>query len=572
MKRVRRTARCSPLLGEAETGSARKAKRLALPYEQGTKPTRARLIEPNGESAIVMQSQATQPHLRPDSQEWSNRILIVAIAGILFLTCFPFRFMSHARLPNGVVSPVFLGKTFGKHPGIFDDFLNVLLFIPLGFGLSETLLEKGRSRISTFFAVWIAGFFLSYAIEFTQLYIPGRDSGWEDVITNSSGSAVGFFLFIVLGSFLLRLLYQTERALESFATVSGLAAALLIYFSCWFAVSARLQAQTKLADWHLDSYLLIGNDASGKTAALWNGQLSELEMWNQPLSAKTAAALTGGTEPPGGAPKPIVAYDLGNGPSLGDGMKSPPDLSWSLGVQGHGDPSHLVLDDGKSLALTTPASGLVADLRRTNQFALHVVCKPAEGDGSYAQIVSISHVPTVANLTMRQEGASLVFWFRNPLSARHAQLAWYVPHVFAANQSRNILYSYDGSNLLLYIDGKAAALPYRLGPGAVLAHAIRRIKPNELDGYHDIYYALVFFPAGIALGIFARAARGRRMAAWLFIAPWLIVPPLLLEYLLIAVSGRTFSPGNLVLSVGLLVFGALWINADNTSHRRTSAG
>ena len=173
---------------------------------------------------------------------------------------------------------------------------------------------------------------------------------------------------------------------------------------------------------------------------------------------------------------------------------------------------------------------------------------------------------------MRQEGTTLVFWFRNSLSARHAQLAWYVPHVFAPNQPRNILYSYDGSNLWLYIDGKPAAFPYGLGPGAVLAYVVRRIKPSELDGYHDIYYALVFFPAGIALGIFARAAQGAGWQLGCSLRLGLSFPPLLLEYLLIAVSRRTFLPGNLVLSAALSVFGALWINADNALQRRASAG
>ena len=528
-------------------------------------------IEPNGENAIVIQSQAAQPNLESDSQGWSNRILIAAMAGILFLTCFPFQFMSHARLPEGA-SRFLLGTTFGKQTSVFDDFLNVLLFVPLGFGLSEKLLEKGKSRTATFFAVWMAGFFLSYAIEFTQLYIPGRDSSWEDVITNSSGSAAGFFLFIILGNGLLGLFSQAERAIESFATVKRLAVLLLIYFSCWFAISARLQAETKLADWHLDSYLSIGNDASGKTPALWNGRVFELEMWDQPLSPKIAAVLTGETERDASTPKPLVAYDLANGPPFRDQMKSAQKLSWSVGTQGHGDPSHLVRDDGESLTLTGPASDLVAGFQRTNQFALHVVCRPTEGDKSYAQIVSISQAPTVANLTMRQEGASLVFWFRTPLSTRHAQLAWYVPKVFAAGQARNILYSYDGSKLSLYIDGKAVASPYRLGPGAVLAHVIRRIKPSELDGYHDIYYALVFLPAGLALGIVARAGQGHRMAAWLFLGLALIVPSLLLECLLIAVSGRTFSPGSVFLAVALMTFGAVWINADGPRQRRAPAG
>jgi glycopeptide antibiotics resistance protein len=535
----------------------------SLPCEQGTQPNMLDFIEATeDELRYVMQSQAAQSDLESASERWSNRILIAATIGILFLTFFPFRFVSHAKLPAGV-SPFLLGKTLGKHPGaFFDDFLNILLFVPFGFGLSETLSERRKSRATILFVVWIAGAVLSYGIELTQLYIPGRDSGWEDVFTNSTGSAAGFLLFMILGGALLRVFTQIERAAESSVTRGRLAVILLIYFSCWFAVSARLQTETKLANWRPDSRLLIGNDAIGKAATVWKGEVAKLEIWDQPLSREIAVAVTGGVASRVAAPEALAAYDFTNGPPFPDRMKSLPDLSRPPGTQGHGDPSQLLVENGKSLPLTAPASRLVTDLQRTNQFAIHVVCKPAEANGSDGQIISISHAPSVSNLTMRQEDMSLVFWFRSPLSARHAQLTWSVPNAFAPNQARNILYSYDGSTLSLYMDGKVAAAPYRLGPGAALARVFRHIKTNELDGYHDIYYGLVFFPAGVALGIAARAARAYPVAFWLSFTLLLIVPPLLFEILLVAVSGRTFSLGNLVLSAALLTGGALWINAD----------
>jgi glycopeptide antibiotics resistance protein len=516
-----------------------------------------------------MQNQAAQPDLSSTSGRWSNRILIAAMAGILFLTCFPFRLLSHAKLPAGV-SPFLLGETFGKHSGTFDDFLNVLLFVPLGFGLSEKLSERRKSRTTIFLVVWIVGIVLSYGIEVLQLYIPGRDSGWEDVITNSSGSAVGFFLFILARGAVPRFLGQMERAAESSAAVKRLGVLLLIYFSCWFALSARLQTKTRLTNWHPDSRLLIGNDAIGKAGALWNGEVSELQVWNRPLSPQEAEALTAGQPSQMAVPEAVAAYDFTSGPPFSDRMKSLPDLSWSSGIMGHGEPSQLVLDNGKSFVLTAPAASLVAELQRTNQFAIHVVCKPAAAGGSSAQFISISQSPTMTDLTIRQEEKDVVFWFRSPLSARHAQLAWYVGNTFAPGQSRNIVYSYDGSNLSLYIDGKLATYPYRLGPGAALAHMIRRIKPSELDGYHDIYYALVFFPAGAALGIGARVARTHKLAR-LWFALLLIVPPILFELLLIAVSGRAFSPGSLILSLALPAAGALWINADRLPEKHALA-
>src|SRR5580692_12606945 len=75
------------------------------------------------------------------TSSWSNRILILATAGILFLTMYPFRLNIHP-LANGA-SPFFLGKS-GKS-GFVDAMLNILLFVPFGFGLGEMLRERGQS-------------------------------------------------------------------------------------------------------------------------------------------------------------------------------------------------------------------------------------------------------------------------------------------------------------------------------------------------------------------------------------------------------------------------------------------
>src|SRR6202021_4243596 len=96
------------------------------------------------------------------SPSWSNRILILATVGILFLTMYPFRLNIHP-LANGA-SPFFLGKS-GKS-GFVDAFLNVLFFVPFGFGLAEKLRERGKSIRFALLVTLAAGAVFSYAIEF----------------------------------------------------------------------------------------------------------------------------------------------------------------------------------------------------------------------------------------------------------------------------------------------------------------------------------------------------------------------------------------------------------------------
>src|ERR1700733_2754117 len=112
--------------------------------------------------------------------QWSNRILILAVLCVLFFTLLPFYFNFHVKLPAGR-SP-FLLAGWGKDPAGFPAFLNVLLFVPFGFGISEKLIEAGKSRLAA--AIWalLLGGLLSYSVEILQIYVPSRDSGWGDII------------------------------------------------------------------------------------------------------------------------------------------------------------------------------------------------------------------------------------------------------------------------------------------------------------------------------------------------------------------------------------------------------
>jgi hypothetical protein len=143
-----------------------------------------------------------------------------------------------------------------------------------------------------------------------------------------------------------------------------------------------------------------------------------------------------------------------------------------------------------------------------------------------------------------------------------AILAWYFPRVFTAGRARDILYSYDGSNLSLFIDGIREPLTYRLGPGTDLARFMRLVRPSELEGYNYIYYILVFCPAGAILGIAARKLTPLNFSAGLWLATGFLIPAVLLEWILVSTSGRSLLFDYIGLSGLLAVGGSLWINGD----------
>jgi hypothetical protein len=72
--------------------------------------------------------------------------------------------------------------------------LNIAAFIPLGFFLCACFTAGGYIRQTALTSV-IAGLVVSLTIEILQAYIPTRNSGMTDLITNTLGSGLGAALY-----------------------------------------------------------------------------------------------------------------------------------------------------------------------------------------------------------------------------------------------------------------------------------------------------------------------------------------------------------------------------------------
>ncbi len=514
---------------------------------------------------------SSTPESEAPIEGWSTRLLILALIGILFLTLFPFRLTPHAKIPS-TSSPFLLGG-WGKNAGGLNVYLNVLLFMPFGFAIGEKLREKGKSWTGTLIVALASGALLSYGIEFVQLYIPLRDSGWEDVVTNGSGSVAGFVLFDLCGVALVRLLSAGESTLGKLVKWPRTALTLSVYFGLWLAISVPLQMQTRLSNWNSDSLLVVGNDSPGHLFTAWKGQLFRLQLWDRPIEAEAARQLATGATPDEIRAAPLADYDFAKPAELAglpDQRNLLPPLSWVNAPPMAGDPPYLTLDGRSWLISKEPVFNLVASLKKTNQFTVRLLCKPFEAGGSDGRLIGIWERSGPLELRLRQEDSDLMIFLRNPISVSGSDLVWRIPGVFKPDQTRDILLSYDGSNASLYLDGQPAARTYHLGPGAALAHHLRMVRTGELNGYSYIYYFLIFFPGGILIGISANSVARRSLAAlFLGALTFFLLPAFLLEYVLVSVSGREVSPAYLLLSVALSVGGSLWIRTDRPLSART---
>jgi VanZ family protein len=75
-----------------------------------------------------------------------------------------------------------------------DVAVNVAGFVPVGFCFAGLVFMVADERHS-FWAVALSGFLLSFTIESLQWFLPTRNSGFTDVITNTIGTCVGYVVY-----------------------------------------------------------------------------------------------------------------------------------------------------------------------------------------------------------------------------------------------------------------------------------------------------------------------------------------------------------------------------------------
>jgi len=77
-----------------------------------------------------------------------------------------------------------------------DVLMNILGFAPLGIVLFPYFLIVRKSK-HPWWMSYLSGFVLSLSVEILQAFIPTRYSGWTDVITNSTGTALGASIYAI---------------------------------------------------------------------------------------------------------------------------------------------------------------------------------------------------------------------------------------------------------------------------------------------------------------------------------------------------------------------------------------
>jgi glycopeptide antibiotics resistance protein len=472
-----------------------------------------------------------------NERPWWGVATGLALIVVLVCTLWPFTFAaSSSPAVNGPLS-IAIGPELG--PDILE---NTLLFLPFGFALTRYLEHGGKRRWVDMTAVLGASLALSYTIEALQAFLPGRVPSLTDVLANSAGGCLGFFLHIV------------RRDAPRLALAAYLVPVAL--------VSIPLQWSTTL-DWKPEFPLMVGNEHTGDRP--WRGRVSRFSVLDRALSSgEVAQVLRNRDSSPAIAESVLASYELDGAGIHSDGARRLPPLAWrAAGASGIEPDAH------RWLETTGPAAALTDRIKRTSAFTLLVTAATEETfQTGPARIVSVSTDTGRGNFTLAQNRSNLVFRLRTPLTGTTgSRPEFVVPRVFATRATRELAITYDGLDLLVYVDDVDNVGSFRLGLGAAACAPLFRRHPQASYACGMVYNALLFVPAGILLsragGIVARLPLRVAMVA-AGIALW----SLTFEFLLMAASGRALSWSNVAWTI---TFAATAAAAEQWHRRRRNA-
>lgn len=121
---------------------------------------------------------------------WRSAGLYLALAAyvafIIYGSLYP---LTHWRMP--AINPLsFLNDAWPRYVTRTDIATNVLVYIPFGLLLGAILHQNLQLRRAL---IWVTacGLIFSFVMEYLQMFVPGRNSSYVDIITNTLGTFIG---------------------------------------------------------------------------------------------------------------------------------------------------------------------------------------------------------------------------------------------------------------------------------------------------------------------------------------------------------------------------------------------
>ncbi|NOY61130.1 MAG: VanZ family protein, partial [Calditrichaeota bacterium] len=361
------------------------------------------------------------------------RLFLFAVVLILLLTLFPFDFYGKTSLHS--FTGLWNELTVLRSDFLQDFVANILLFLPLGFGLGGLVAKRTSSHAMRVFFVALVAFALSSGIEALQFYLPSRITSLYDILSNTLGAVLGEIVFSQYGSIIRLQAVKIRQRLEKIFTTKRLLISVFIYMAVFLAFTKTLPYAASLETWNPDYSLLVGNEKSGDRP--WEGVVRKFAVLDSAMSPNTVRKLLNDhIRQDGYCARIICLYDFTESDPLKDKTGRLPDLQWCGNEQTNARKNPHYFSQNHWLQSTQPVTALVKRVKATNQFSVYIVLATADTvQNGPARILTVSKDAYHRNFTLAQEGKDLAFRLNTPLTGENGNAPEFIArNVFACTE------------------------------------------------------------------------------------------------------------------------------------------
>ncbi|MBD2776090.1 VanZ family protein [Iningainema tapete] len=456
-------------------------------------------------------------------------IILVFFSSILVIlaTLYPFNFSFNSNL-----SWQQLIESFNNTSLFQDQVNNVLLFMPVGFTVTNVLQKTRMKPIVKIFIVILASAGLSFTVELLQVFLPSRQPTPEDILNNTIGGCFGFLSFYTYNS--RTITHQNIRVRHSAQKITAFFAG---YIFLTFILAILWQNTTNLSTWSLNYHLLLGNEQIGDRP--WQGYIYKVDIADKSVTEKEVSQIfTDETYFTNIGDSLLASYQLNNECCYQDQTGKLSRLVW------RGKPTETQFGEGVFFNSTNwlESSAAVTSLNKkiseTSEFTISTtVASGNTNQTGPARIVSISRNSVRRNFTLGQQGSDLDLRIRTPITGKNgSEFKLNVPGIFADTNPHHIVVTYSKATVQVYVDKLQNYYSFNL----------LELMPKE----HKIfYYALTFIPLGFCLALVTTLAKRRVIFYRLLLLNGIILPSVILESVLVSESGKSISLNSIILSV-----------------------
>lgn len=489
----------------------------------------------------MAQYHGTKQNLLQFMETKSQTIIVLSCFIILIATLLPFDFTYPENFSWDDLRTIL---TTVSSPG--DIFVNLVLFMPFGWGVSALFLTRKVSLLKNILLTLVISFCLSSIVEILQIFLLIRRTTPTDVLNNSLSGCLGGVLFLLVRNRLSKIYFNFDRRLflNCFIVIW------LIYLAIIGISLISLKDATKLDNWNIQFPLMIGNERTNNRP--WQGEISYFYVSDRFLDEPMIEQLfTTKNQSKNLQTDLLGAYTFEeNNLMYPDQLGNLPSLVWQEKAINLRQKSAITLDENNWLQTETIPEKLTQKIQDNSEFTILTKIKASkkiQEDGG--RVFSLSQNIYQRNVSLEQSKNDLKLRLRTILTGENGSepvLIW--RNFFKDRKFHQIAIAYNGKQFKIYLDSIKNLYNLKFNSESALFWSVFYFLGSQTPLYIDknslynfLYYDLLFIPFGFLLALILVFLPNKTRFYRLIFLLGIIVPSLFIESITVITDNGTWS-------------------------------